>query len=525
MSEGLGDVVRFWASRMPNRAAVKAGAREWSWAQFNDATDALACGLLRAGISRGDVVAILMSNRIEFIEVMIATMKIGAVVKLLNTRLTASELVHPITDGEAAMIVTETAFVDLLSRAVRAGDKVQIILADGVEGSGSLDRLRVSGGRPPALYVAASDPAMICYTSGTTGLPKGAVLSHGSIRLGGIGNTLARPLSWEDRVLLVMPLAFAGGAATTYLGYSVMSGATLVIAQDADPETLLALIEAERITAWPSVTTICEMVIGHPKVDQTDLSSLRFAVAGGSPVSADLLSAWQQRGVALTQGYGSTETSGQHASLLFGEDAARKLGTAGRAMLHVGMRVVDENDCDVATGTTGELLFRGPILFSGYLNLPEETERSMRGGWFHTGDMAQIDEEGYVTIVDRMKDLIISGGLNVYPAEIERVLSRRAGLGQFAVIGVPDTRWGEVPMIVVDKIDAVDLSALRAICIEELADYKRPRYIVEHGAVLPTTMSGKILKRPIRDLYPSIPDRGFDLKSQAWLGEPATTRS
>jgi fatty-acyl-CoA synthase len=440
-------------------------------------------------------------------------MKIGAVVELLNTRLTASELVHPIIDAGAKAIVTEPALVDLLALAAARNERLRIIVTRDVDGCESLTKLRRAGERPPATWIASTDPALICYTSGTTGLPKGAILSHGAIRMGGMVNALARPMSSQDKVLLAMPLAFAGGTATTYLGYAVMSGATIVIAPDADAETMLRLIESERITAWPCVTTICKMVIEHPKAVTTDLSSLRFAVCGGSPVSRDLLQAWQARGVALTQGYGSTETSGQHGSLLFGEDAARKLGTAGRPMMHASMRVVDAEDRDVPVGTPGELLFKGPTLFSGYLNLPEQTAQSMRDGWFHTGDMAQFDDEGFITIVDRLKDMIISGGLNVYPAEIERVLSQRAGLDQFAVIGVADERWGEVPMVVIRNLDAVDVHSLRDICIRELADYKRPRYVVEHRAELPTTMSGKVLKRPLRELYSVVPAGAVDLKS------------
>ncbi|MHA3795388.1 AMP-binding protein [Sphingomonas sp. YL-JM2C] len=513
MSEGIGDVVRFWASRLPDRAAIRVPGREIGWAEFNRLTDELAAGFSRSGIGRGDVVGILLGNRVEFLEVMIAAMKIGAIVELLNIRLTPAELVHPVTDAAARLVVTEPGMIDLLSLAVKARPDLRIAVTEPVPGCELLTAMRVSGGRPAPIDIARGDPAVISYTSGTTGVPKGALLSHGAIRAGGINHSLARPLSFEDRILLALPLAFAGGAVTTYLGWAVISGATMVIAPNSDPETLLHILETERITAWPSVSTICEMMVAHPRFNEIDLSRLRFAMTGGAPVSQELLRAWQARGVALTQGYGSTETSGQSASILFGEDAVRKLGSAGRPMMHIDARVVDDQDNDVPVGTAGELILRGPILFSGYLNRPEEMAQAMRGGWLHTGDMAQFDDEGFLTIVDRLKDMIISGGLNVYPAEIERSLARRAGLEQFAVIGVADQRWGEVPMIVACGLDKVDLPELAKICATELADYKRPRYIVGHDGPLPVTMSGKVLKKPLRDLHATIPADAVDLKN------------
>jgi len=257
-----------------------------------------------------------------------------------------------------------------------------------------------------------------------------------------------------------------------------------------------------------------ENLMNHPRFSHTDLSSVRQAVTGGATPSLRLLNTFHARGILLVQGYGLTEAGGSHVTLLFGEDAQRKLGFAGRPLPNIGVKVMRSDELQAAAGEPGEIWVHGPTLMSGYLNSPELTSQTLVGGWLKTGDIGFFDGEGYLKIVDRSKDMLISGGLNVYPAELERVLASIPGLKEFAVIGVPDSRWGEVPMLVVaQRLETLNLSELRAFCVSELADYKRPRYIVNHEGPLPRTFSGKIQKAVLRQSYPSVPDRSVDLKS------------
>ena len=513
MSEGLGDVVRYWARRRPTATALRSVLREISWAELDRLTDELASGFYASGIGSGDVVAVLMTNRVEFVETMLATFKIGAIVELLNIRLTAKELVHPILDAGAKAVVTEPSVIELLSETVRENPELVIIATDDCVNAEPLRSFRRVGDQVPPVLVSSSDIAVISYTSGTTGIPKGAQLSHGSIRVGGLAHAVAQPLTSEDRVLLSNPMAFSAGAITSYLSFAMIPGATAVMPPSLDSATLLSSLQEDRITAWPAVTVIADMVSKDPGFAESDLSALRFVQVGGMPVSMALLERWSSHGVAIEQGYGSTETAAQSASILFADDPIEKMGSAGRAMMNIEMRVVDNEDRELEADESGELIIRGPVLFSGYVNSHEEYAKAMRGGWFHTGDMAKIDAEGFITIVDRMKDMFQSGGINVYPAEVERVLARVPGVSQLAVIGVPDPRWGEVPMVVVPNFGQIDLTDLRSIAKLELADYKRPRYIVEHGKSLPVTLSGKVLKRELRETYPFVPSHAVDLKS------------
>jgi fatty-acyl-CoA synthase len=225
-----------------------------------------------------------------------------------------------------------------------------------------------------------------------------------------------------------------------------------------------------------------------------------------------LLKTWQARGVRLTQGYGQTESAGTFITLLFPEDAERKIGFAGQAMPQVQIQIVDADDNPLPPNAAGEILVRSPAMMSGYLNQPAQTAAAFKNGWLHTGDIGLLDEEGYLKIVDRAKDMLISGGLNVYPAEIEKTLGGVPGLAEFAVIGVPDERWGEVPMVVVPHVEAVDLAMLRARCKTELADYKRPKYIAGYGSTMPRTYSGKITKAILREIYPAVPADAVLLK-------------
>jgi fatty-acyl-CoA synthase len=385
-----------------------------------------------------------------------------------------------------------------------------VFAADPHPSAPALADLRLAAAGAPDVEVDRDDVALICYTSGTTGLPKGALITHGNIYAGAVAKCLAVGQTHRDRLLIPMPLAYTGGC-VALLRDGITPGATTYLEPDADPERFLDLIEKERITSLVSVATLFEMMMQHPRFDSADLSSLTHAVTGGTTVTPHLLQAWMDRGVEITQGYGLTEAGGAFVTLLFPSDAIRKWGFTGKKLMHLDVIIVDEKGNELPPGESGEVLVRGPVVMKGYLGKPDETAKTLEGGWLHTGDVGFLDDEGFLKIVDRVKDMLISGGLNVYPAEIERALGGASGLDEFCVIGVSDERWGEVPMIVASSLDGVDIAVVWERCCDLLADYKRPQYIVEHGP-LPRTLSAKITKKPLREQYPKAPAEAIALK-------------
>ena len=498
MNENLADLCRYWASWQPERPAVRFDGRDTTWAELDAATDRVAAGLAATGTRRGDVVAILMGNRPEFIVAMIGALKAGAMVTPLNTRWTAHELVHPVVDSGASVVVTDADLVPRLELAA-AQAELAVYCVDSVDGCRPFSDLL--GAAPvDAIEIDPGDGAFICYTSGTTGFPKGAVLSHGAVRAGGLAKVVAEGITYRDRMLLPVPLAFTGGSVSMFVQMGLVPGATCVLEREFDPAYCLGLIETERINMMSVVPVILETMANLPAFESTDLSTLHSLTSGGSPVSLDLLQRWQSQGVTMTQAYGLTEHSGG-ATYLNHADAATRIGSAGRPAMYTSMRIVGPDDVPLDAHEVGEILLRSPMVMTEYRNRPEETAAALAGGWLHTGDMGLVDEDGFLHVVDRQKDMFISGGINVYPAEIERVLAGLPGLDELAVVGVPDPKWGEVPLLVVADLTAVDLDGVAARCTEQLADYKRPKLVVSHGGPLPRGLSGKVLKRELAEQY------------------------
>jgi fatty-acyl-CoA synthase len=510
VAPNLHTVLRFWATRWPNRVAIKDAEKEISWGALDRRSDEIAAGLAARGLRKGDRVGILMRNRIEFLEILHATLKVGGALTLLNTRFTPKEMVYPVVDADLKIVFTEEKYVNLLAEAAREVS-LRVVTTDPVDGCETLDELRLNGGHAPALQVDAHDVALVCYTSGTTGLAKGAMLTHHNLVASGIARVIPAGMNFNDKVLLSLPLAYTGGL-TIYLRDALVPGATSVIPSSFDAGELMEVIQRERITAWSSVATITEAIANHPRFQSTDFTSLRHTITGGQPVSRHLLYAWQSVGVSITQAYGLTESGGSHATLLFSEEAERKLGFAGRPLLGIGLRIVDDEGRDLPAGETGEIWLSGDTIMKGYLNKPEETAKALEGGWLHTGDMGLVDEEGFLKLVDRKKDMLISGGLNVYPAELERTLAGISGMEEFVIIGVKDDRWGEVPMIVAYGTGPLDVNALKEKCRQDLADYKRPHYFLNYGRPLPRTFSEKLLKRALRDQFWEVPETALRLK-------------
>ncbi len=491
----LADIFRHWGRWQPSALAIRFGARDLTWRQLDQRTDAVAAALAERGISNGDRIGILLGNCPEYIETSIAAWKLGAVVVPLNVRYAPPEAAYVIENAGCSLLLTDAALAPTLAEV--EGRLPILDVRD-------LRAMADGGGKVPLLDLDPDHPATICYTSGTTGDPKGAVLTHGSWNAASQGWVQAIQLTTEDRVLLPFPLAFTGGFAVFL--FTLWSGGRLVLEPSFEADRTLDLFEQERITALLAVPQIHEVLVQHPRWQQVDLSSWRIACSGGASVPESLIRAIQARGVPMLQGYSLTEASAA-ATILPGHDALTKVGSAGLPIVHGGSAVIREDGSFCEAGEVGEILISGPQVMAGYWNNPQASAKALQNGWLHTGDMGVLDEDGYLKVVDRAKDMLISGGLNVYPAEIERLLTGLDGINEVAVIGVPHERWGETPMVIANTAGKpLTAEQVMAACSGKLADYKMPRYLLLRDEPLPRGMSGKVLKRDLRDEYATLPD-------------------
>jgi fatty-acyl-CoA synthase len=502
---GLGS----WPARRrrlsPDRIAVLHGDTARTYAELDDRRRRLAGGLRDLGVGRGDRVAYLGPNDPALLETLFATASLGGVFVPLNWRLTAPELAYIAADCGASVLVHAP---DLAATAEAvAGDGTTAVRRRVALGAGfeALAGSRPDAGGPPSLDepVALDDPAVVIYTSGTTGRPKGATLSHGNVTWN-CANVLIDTDVGSDEVALVCAPLFHVAALNMVAMPMVMKGGTTILTGQFDPAGALELIERHRVTVMFGVPAMFNAMAQTPGFASADLSSLRRLLCGGAPVPLSTIRIYLDRGVPFLQGYGMTETA-PGALFLGAGRAAEKAGTAGVPSFFTDVRVVRPDGTDAPPGEKGEVVVAGPNVMLGYWNRPDATAAVMDGEWFRSGDVAVVDDEGYVTIVDRMKDLIISGGENIYPAEVEDALYSHPGVAECAVIGVPDERWGEVGRAIVvprpeAAADGLDERALLDHLGGRLARYKVPRSVIFADS-LPRSGAGKVLKQRLRDAF------------------------
>ena len=507
---GIGDWLRYHAWYRPDTEALIYGDDRVSYADLDVRVNRAANLLAGKGVSKGSRVALLMINSTAFLETFFACAKLGAIAVPLNFRLSPKELEFIINDAEASVIVYHARLLPLLE-PIRETTTLQHAIAvngecgEGVTGADGdpdyRESLAAADTTDPDTLVGQDDPLMMMYTSGTTGKPKGALLTHANPTWIAI-NTQMSPLAFntDDSTLTVAPLFHIGGLAI-YTLPMLYCGARIVLQPQFEPDTLLKALERERITTLFVLPAMWLMLSQHPGFDDYDLSHLKVLLSGGAPCPIPVIEFFQKRGFQFLEGFGMTETCAS-ACVLNNENAVRKNGSVGKPLIHVQMRIVDENNNDVAPGETGELVLRGPSMFREYWNRPDATAEDWRNGWFHSGDLARQDDEGFYYIVDRKKDMLISGGENVYPTQVEQVLYRHPKVRDVAVIGVPDEKWGEVPMalIVPEEGDEPTLEEIQAYCGEHLARFKVPRHLAVLEE-LPRTATGKVLKRELRKQY------------------------
>ncbi|MCU1413030.1 MAG: p-hydroxycinnamoyl-CoA synthetase [Microbacteriaceae bacterium] len=488
-NSGIGSWIERRRVKSATHAAVIYDESVTTYAQLAERVNRLASGLRMLGVAKGDRVAYLGDNHPSFIETLFAVTTLGAVFVPLNTRLAPAELAYMIEDSNSRVLVHGSRF-----GAVDTAVKVQV----GAE----LDTL-VDSGDPVRIDIEVShdDPAVILYTSGTTGRPKGAVLSHGNLVWNAINTIVDYDLTSEDRALMISPLFHSASLGMGTLP-SILKGATVVLEAAFDPARTLAQIERHRITYISGVPTTYQLLCEHPDWATTDLGSLRTITCGGSPVPMRVLEAYEQRGLAFTGGYGMTET-GPGATSLQPDHSRDRAGSAGLPHFFTDVRIVDEAGRDTAAGEIGELQVRGPNVIMEYWHRPDASAEAFApGGWFRSGDLGYTDDQGFVYISDRLKDMIISGGENIYAAEVELAIMQLADVSAVAVIAMPDEKWGEVPVAVLTVRDEaiVDEARLLEHLGPQLAKYKIPKRVIVVDE-LPRTASGKVRKADLRERF------------------------
>ncbi len=505
--EGVGAWVRHLADQRADHDALVFEGVRYSYRDFNQRINRAANGLAGLGVGKGDRVAMLLLNSNAFLEVLFACAKLGAIAVPVNFRLSPAEVGFILENSEAATLVYHPVFA-ALARPGRGNGFLNNVIAvaqrDHAAAAGDADYEALLAGASdaePEAQVLPDDPLMMMYTSGTTGRPKGALLSHGNATWNCIHAHISdMGVLRSDIVLNVAPLFHIGGLAVNTLT-ALHIGATVILQAQFDPVQVLKALESERVNKLFLVPAMWHALTLVPDFDDYDLSALRALTSGGAPCPIPVIEFFQSRGFKFYEGFGMTETCAG-VCILGDADAVRKNGSVGKPLMYEQMRIVDETGNDVPQGETGELVLRGPNIFLEYWNRPDATEEAFRDGWFHTGDLARQDEEGFYYIVDRKKDMLISGGENVYPTEVEQVLYRHPKVQEVAVIGTPDERWGEVPMALVVPKDgnAPTLEELEAFCQDKLARFKTPKHLVVLDE-LPRTATGKVLKRELRKEY------------------------
>ncbi len=504
----LADLLHRTARRVPGKLAIACGDTRWTYAQFDGIVDRLAAGLARRGVGKGGRVAILARNSHAFAAMRYALARLGAVLVPINFMLKADEARYILEHSGAQMLATDSGLAETASAAAQGTavrDFVWLPSEDAStqsQGMVTFDELTATPGVPPPVDLAGTDLAQIIYTSGTESSPKGAMLTHDAVIWQYASCLVDAGISGDDLLLHALPL-YHCAQLDVFLGPAIYAGATNVITAKPVPDNLLPLIEKHKVTSFFAPPTVWISLLRSPLFDTTNLATLAKGYYGASIMPVEVLKELASRlpKVRLWNLYGQTEIA-PLATMLGPEDQLRKPGSCGRAVLNVETRVVDDAMQDVAPGEIGEIVHRSPHLMLGYFHDDERTKAAFEGGWFHSGDLATIDGEGFITVVDRKKDMIKTGGENVSGREVEEAIYKLPGVSEVAVIGVPHPRWVEavVAVVVVKAGNALKEDEVTAHCNSLLASFKSPKGVVFADA-LPKNPSGKLLKRDLRQRH------------------------
>ena len=506
----LGDVLRRTAQRSPAKTAVICGDTQWTYAEFDALVSRLAAGLAQIGVAQGDPVAVLARNSHGFAALRFALARLGAVLVPVNFMLKAGEVAYILRHAGAKTLATDSGLAGLARAAAALETLVREFIwlpsedpSEPAEGMHRFDELSTCTAALPAVTLTGTDLAQIVYTSGTESTPKGAMLTHDAVLWQYVSCVVDAGIAAEDLALHALPL-YHCAQLDVFFGPAIFVGSTNVITAKPVPDNLLALMEKFSITSFFAPPTVWIALLRSPLLDPEKIASLAKGYYGASIMPVEVLRELAARlpRVRLWNLYGQTEIA-PLATMLGPEDQLRKPGSCGRAVLNVETRVVNERMQDVqAGGEVGEIVHRSPHLMLGYFHDDERTLASFEGDWFHSGDLATIDEEGFITVVDRKKDMIKTGGENVASREVEEMIYRLPEVSEVAVIGLPDPRWVEAvtAVIVLKAGQSLTEADVIAHCNTHMAGFKSPKRVVFADA-LPKNPSGKLLKRELRLSY------------------------
>lgn len=494
MAATLASALRWWARTRGDDAAILLEDDSLTFRQFQDWSSRVGQDLVARGVKPGDRVGVLGGNSLEWAAAAIGVLKAGAVLVPLNPRLVGPELSKIVTAAGASMIVHEAAFEPVLKEVVAAGASLETLGLDAIAD------LREGDVSDFVVDVDPEAPAMVIFTSGTTGLSKGVICTNRQLLSIAFEASLTEEgMRPGGRTLLVLPLAFTPGLVWG-LSLSAILGTTLVAEKSLDPTRAVDLIEKHKIGALFGVPLIFGAIASAPNFATADLSSLTSAFTGGAPVPVPMLEAWGAKGVKLRQIYGMTEAGGVATATLV-KDAEAHPDTCGTGSVFTEFRVVRADGTDVDPGENGEIILRGPGMTPGYWDDAETTAQAIQDGWIRSGDLGTTSADGRLKFVDRVKDLIITGGINVSPVEIEQVIAAIPGVSEVAVIRAPDEKFGETPAAILVADASVTVETVVERCNAELSSYKVPRYVVLRAEPLPKLPNGKLAKVAIREEY------------------------
>ena len=514
MMDNIGLLLSKRAMLNPDLEAVYdvATDRRLTYSELDQRCNRIANALAELGVQRGDRVALLQMNSVEFVETFLAIAKIGGICVPLNWRLVADELAFILQDSGTSALIFGCEFLETVDNL-----QARPALSGEGEGASSLRHYLQVGGETaswahdyerlsldasadePEVVAGGSDDLYIMYTSGTTGLPKGVVHTHETALWGSLTILVTAEMRHADRYMVALPLFHVG--ALTPMTANIHRGITSILLRAFDPSQAWRLIESERIQNMLAVPAMLNFMLQVPEREQVDRSSLRWIMSGAAPVPVSLIRKYAELQIDIHQVYGMTETCGP-ACLTTPETAVSKAGSTGKAFVHTEVRVVNDEGADVGVGEGGEVWIRGPHIMKEYWNRSDATAATLVDGWLRSGDVATVDEEGFIYIQDRKKDMFISGGENVYPAEVENAILAHAGVGDVAVIGQSSAKWGESGFAIVVRADAaLTESEVLEHCQGKLARFKIPAGVAFVDEI-PRNPSGKILKRLLREEFP-----------------------
>jgi len=513
MKTNIGLLLTKRAHLNPDREAYveSDGSRRYTFKELNERSNRLANALKAKGLRKGDRVGLLLMNSVEFMESFFAIGKVGGVVVPLNWRLVADELEFILKDSGVKTLIFDNDFAATVADLESRGDKTDINQWLHVLGGASDDACQPFATAYDAYCAASSvaepecgaeddDMLYIMYTSGTTGLPKGVVHTHTTAMWGVFTIHATADYQAGERYIACLPMFHVG--ALTPLTINAYHGATTYVMRSFDPVAAWECVQREKITSGLMVPAMLNFMVQVPNFENYDWSSVRSFMTGAAPVPVALTQRYQEMGIDITQVYGLTETCGP-ACLMDTENAVRKPESCGKPFFFTEVMVADEHGNELPIGEAGEMLVRGKHIMREYWNRPDASAETLVNGWLRTGDVGVMDDEGFFAIQDRIKDMIISGGENVYPAEIEGVLQSHPGISEAGVIGQTSEKWGESPLaVVVKNDDALTGEEILAFCQGKLAKFKQPK-AVEFIDVIPRNPSGKILKRVLREQFPA----------------------